>query len=104
MELDISHATLEKLLTQTSLKQRYVIGVPLEREIDEHRVGLTPRAVLLLIEAGHEVRVEANAGAMAGFNNVDYVEVGASIVGIEEVFDVDVIFKILPLNLMERTV
>ena len=37
MELDISHATLEKLLTQTSLKQRYVIGVPLEREIDEHR-------------------------------------------------------------------
>lgn len=101
MELDISHATLEKLLTQTSLKQRYVIGVPLEREIDEHRVGLTPRAVLLLIEAGHEVRVEANAGAMAGFNNVDYVEVGASIVGIEEVFDVDVIFKILPLNLME---
>ena len=101
MELDVSHATLEKLFSKTKRKQRYVIGVPIEREFDESRVGLTPQAVSLLIEAGHEVRVEANAGAIAGFSTVDYLEAGASIVGIDEVLDVDVIFKILPLNLME---
>ncbi|MBR4301898.1 MAG: hypothetical protein IKT84_08305 [Bacteroidales bacterium] len=101
MELDVSHATLEKLFSKTKRKQRYIIGVPIEREFDESRVGLTPQAVSLLIEAGHEVRVEANAGAIAGFSNVDYLEAGASIVGIDEVLDVDVIFKILPLNLME---
>ena len=101
MELDVSHATLEKLFSKTKRKQRYIIGVPIEREFDESRVGLTPQAVSLLIEAGHEVRVEANAGAIAGFSNVDYLEAGASIVGIDEVLDADVIFKILPLNLME---
>ncbi|HCV42784.1 MAG TPA: alanine dehydrogenase, partial [Bacteroidetes bacterium] len=56
------------------------IGVPRERRVDEHRVGLTPAVVELLTSAGHVCYVEDEAGVGAGFSNVDYERAGAKIV------------------------
>ncbi len=56
------------------------IGIPRERRIEEHRVGLTPAGVELLSAAGHICYVESDAGRGAGFSNVDYEQAGARIV------------------------
>ncbi|RIA36618.1 alanine dehydrogenase [Hephaestia caeni] len=55
------------------------IGVPKEIKNHEYRVGLTPPSVAELIAAGHEVVVEAGAGAGIDFDDQDYVDVGATI-------------------------
>src|SRR3546814_4461028 len=55
------------------------IGVPKEIKNHEYRVGLTPPSVAELIAAGHEVVVEAGAGAGIDFDDRDYVDVGAAI-------------------------
>ena len=56
-----------------------IIGVPKEIKNNENRVALTPGAASQLIAAGHRVIIEANAGAGSGFDNEDYVSVGAEI-------------------------
>jgi len=56
------------------------IGVPRERHVDEHRVGLTPAGVELLTAAGHVCSVESDAGRGAGFSNIDYERAGGRIV------------------------
>ena len=45
------------------------IGVPKEIKLQEHRIGLTPESIKILIEKGHEVFVENNGGFEAGFTN-----------------------------------
>ncbi len=56
------------------------IGVPKEIKADEFRVALTPASVKQLIDLGHQVIVETNAGAGVGFSNDDYRAAGAEIV------------------------
>src|SRR5512137_2045960 len=56
------------------------IGVPRERRTDEHRVGLTPAGVELLVAAGHQVHVERDAGQGAGFADIQFERAGARIV------------------------
>lgn len=56
------------------------IGIPKEVKPYEYRVAATPVAVRTLVGAGHEVRVETNAGAGSGFDDAAYREAGASIV------------------------
>ncbi len=55
-------------------------GVPKEVRDLETRVGLTPAGVLALIQAGHIVYVEREAGATAGFTDEHYRRAGAQIV------------------------
>ncbi len=55
------------------------IGVPAEVKADEYRVALAPAGALELVRQGHEVWVQAGAGAGAGFANEDYARVGAQI-------------------------
>ena len=55
------------------------IGVPKEIKPQEARVGLTPAGALSLIEAGHEVRIQNNAGLLSGFTNESYEQVGCVI-------------------------
>lgn len=55
-------------------------GVPKEVRDLENRVGLTPAGVLALIQAGHVVYVEREAGARAGFTDEHYRRAGAQIV------------------------
>ncbi len=55
------------------------IGVPKEIKLQEHRIGLTPESVKILVNKGHEVLVENNGGFEAGFANEDYKKAGAKI-------------------------
>lgn len=57
-----------------------VIAVPKEIKTKEYRVGLLPSAAYQLIKRGHEVLVERNAGAGAGYPDSDYIRAGARIV------------------------
>ena len=56
-----------------------LIGVPSEIKPQESRVGLTPTSVQELINYGHQVLVQDNAGFGAGFENEDYEKAGAKI-------------------------
>ncbi|MFH2211785.1 MAG: alanine dehydrogenase [Pseudomonadota bacterium] len=57
-----------------------LIGVPKEIKDHEFRVGLTPTGVRALVTAGHEVRVEARAGAAIGYGDERYSAAGAQVV------------------------
>ena len=55
------------------------IGIPKEIKNNENRVSLPPTGVHELIQAGHEVMVEKNAGAGSAISDEAYTEVGATI-------------------------
>jgi alanine dehydrogenase len=57
-----------------------LIGVPKEIKEQEHRVALLPSAAYQLIKRGHQVLVERNAGAGAGYPDADYQQAGATLV------------------------
>jgi alanine dehydrogenase len=66
-----------------------LIGIPKEIKESEHRVGMTPSGVQSLIENGHTVYVQNNAGNGSGYSDKDYLSVGANILKtIEEVYDI----------------
>jgi alanine dehydrogenase len=58
-----------------------MIGVPKEVKDHESRVGITPAGVKALVEAGHKVLVEHNAGALSAMPDDEYQDAGAEIVG-----------------------
>jgi alanine dehydrogenase len=72
------------------------IGIPKEIKAHEYRVGLTPAAVRELVQHGHEVAVEHNAGAGIGSDDEAYRSAGASIVeAAAQVFEAaDLIVKV----------
>ena len=80
------------------------IGVPREIKTAERRVGLTPATAGELVNRGHKVSVETGAGDGAGFNDVDYKEVGAVITGTaDDVFtDSEMIVKVKEPQAVER--
>jgi NAD(P) transhydrogenase subunit alpha len=55
------------------------IGVLRERTAGERRVALIPDSVARLTKGGHEIRVEHDAGAAAGFPDAMYTDAGATI-------------------------
>ena len=64
-----------------------IVGVPKEIKLQEHRIGLTPESVKVLVERNHEVLVENNGGLEAGFTNEDYLQAGAKLISTsEEIF------------------
>jgi alanine dehydrogenase len=73
-----------------------MIGVPKEIKNNEFRVGLVPNSVHELINHGHKVMVQKNAGMGAGFTDASYVEAGAMIAATaEEIFaKADMIIKV----------
>jgi alanine dehydrogenase len=65
-----------------------LVGVPKEIKDNEYRVGLVPSTARELSVKGHQVIVEAGAGAGAGLPDEDYAAAGAEIVGsADEVYD-----------------
>ncbi len=58
-----------------------IIGVPKEIKANENRVALTPAGALELVKRGHTVYVETGAGVSSGFDDSDYIEAGAQILG-----------------------
>ncbi len=57
-----------------------IIGAPKEIKTHEYRVGLTPTGAKALIESGHQVVIQSDAGSAVGFSNRDYQAIGASVV------------------------
>jgi len=73
------------------------IGIPKELSADESRVPLVPDAVNQLIEQGHSVFIEEEAGKAAQFSDEKYAEAGAKIVrDAHEIYQADIIIKISP--------
>jgi alanine dehydrogenase len=104
----------EALATKTSLypqeqtlevrKRRhcFFIGLPFEVSLQENRISLTPDAVAILVNDGHEVWVETKAGIGSKYPDKQYSDAGAKIVySPEEVYKADVILKIEPPTLEE---
>ena len=76
---------------------RLLIGIPRERKEGEKRLVLTPEAVDMLTDRGHHVLVESGAGLGINYSDNHYSEAGAQIVATPaEVFQADIILKILP--------
>ncbi|HSK50328.1 MAG TPA: alanine dehydrogenase [Solirubrobacterales bacterium] len=57
-----------------------IVGVPAEIKQDEYRVAITPAGVREMSERGHEVLIEAGAGAGSAIADGDYEAQGARIV------------------------
>ncbi|MCX6394410.1 MAG: Re/Si-specific NAD(P)(+) transhydrogenase subunit alpha [Solirubrobacterales bacterium] len=78
------------------------IGVPKETAVGEQRVALVPDVVAKLTKSGHEVIVEAGAGAGAMLPDAAYTEAGAKIVSSRsEVIAADVVVAVAPPSLEE---
>jgi alanine dehydrogenase len=87
----------ESLLEVKSKKNKLYIGIPKEVSFQENRVPLTPLSVALLVNNGHDVLLESNAGQAANFSDKDYSEQGAQIVyDTKKVYEADIIIKIAP--------
>lgn len=72
-----------------------IIGIPKEIKIHEYRVGATPAMVRVLVESGHRVLVETQAGSKIGFSDEDFRAAGATIVSTpEEVYACEMIIKV----------
>jgi alanine dehydrogenase len=63
------------------VEKTMIVGVPKEVKDHESRVGVTPAGVKALVEAGHTVLVEHDAGALSAMPDDDYQAAGAEIVG-----------------------
>ncbi|MDI9319612.1 MAG: alanine dehydrogenase [Phycisphaerales bacterium] len=94
-----SYVPLEETLEIIPKRKKLFIGIPKENSFDENRVALTPEAVAVLVNNGHEVLVESNAGEGAYYFDTDYSEAGARIVyDKSEVFKATTIIKSAPIS------
>lgn len=87
----------EQMLAVKKKKNSFFIGLPKEISLQENRITLTPDAVALLVNNGHEIWLETKAGVGSKFTDQQYSEAGAKIVySPHEVYKADVILKIEP--------
>ncbi|HNZ42353.1 MAG TPA: alanine dehydrogenase [Bacteroidales bacterium] len=78
-------------------RKQLSIGIPKEIAYQENRIGLIPEDVSVIVNNGHRVIVESNAGKSAHFPDNDYMEAGAELVySSREVFQSDIIIKVAP--------
>jgi alanine dehydrogenase len=92
----------EEMLEIPAMPGKISIGIPCESSAGENRVALVPDAVSVLIQNGHRVLIEENAGIAAHFENHQYSEAGGEIVFDKAaVFNADVILKVAPASLEE---
>jgi alanine dehydrogenase len=95
----IGLATQEMVQRVPLKNHRLFIGIPKELSFQENRIALVPEAVELLVNNGHTVVVETQAGQKAGFSDVQFSEAGAHIVyHAEQVYEADIILKVAPLT------
>ena len=71
------------------------IGVAKEIKPQEYRVALTPAGARELVQRGHEVVVETDAGAGSQFPDAEYVAAGARMAPVEDVWaDAELLLKV----------
>ena len=89
----------EEQLEKTVTRRQMSIGMPRDIRDNERRVSLTPEAVKLLTDAGHEVFVERNAGHGSSYSDNKYSENGAMITdAVQKVYESDLIIKTAPFD------
>jgi alanine dehydrogenase len=94
-----SYVPLEETLEIIPKKKKLFIGIPKETSFDENRVPLSPEAVAVLSNNGHEIIVESNAGEGAFYFDNDYSEAGARIAySKSEVYNASTIIKAAPIS------
>ncbi|MEY2971018.1 MAG: hypothetical protein RLZZ599_1391, partial [Bacteroidota bacterium] len=94
--------TQEERLAVVTKSANLTIGLPKEREMNEHRILLTPESVQILVANGQEIVIETGAGELAGFTDQMYADAGARItLGAEEVFKSAIVAKVAPPTLAE---
>jgi alanine dehydrogenase len=72
-----------------------IIGVPKEIKDSEHRVGMTPGAVKMLVRRGHTVLVETGAGEGSSLEDSEYAEAGGTIVPTaEDAWSAEMVVKV----------
>jgi alanine dehydrogenase len=81
LRLDVDCALASPAAAANQQEPFMIIGVPKEIKDNEARVGVTPAGVKALVEAGHKVLVETQAGELSGFDDAEYQNAGAEIVG-----------------------
>ena len=92
----------EELLAMGKKYKKLTIGIPREKQQIEQRVSLTPEAVEVLVDNGHEVLLESKAGEGARYNDTDYSECGAFIIeSKKQLLNADIIIKVSPLEIKE---
>jgi alanine dehydrogenase len=92
----------EELLASGKKYKKLTIGIPRENQSIEQRVSLTPEAVEVLIDNGHEVLLESKAGEGARYTDNNYSECGAFIIdNKKQVLNADVVLKVSPLEIKE---
>lgn len=92
----------EELLAVGKKHKKLTIGIPREMQQIEQRVSLTPEAVEVLVDNGHEVLLESKAGEGARYTDNDYSECGSFIIDTKkQVMQADIILKVSPLELEE---
>lgn len=94
-----SYIPLEEALEIVPRRKQLFIGIPKETAFLENRVALTPEAVLVLVNNGHEVAVEHGAGEGSFYFDNDYSEAGARIVyDKQELYKATTIIKAAPIS------
>lgn len=94
-----SYVPLEETLEILPKKRQLLIGIPKETSFQENRIALTPEAVSVLVNNGHEVVVEHNAGEGSFYFDTDYSEAGARIVyDKNELYKAHTIIKSAPIS------
>jgi alanine dehydrogenase len=91
----------EEMLEVGKKQHQLVIGIPKEADIYESRIPLTPEAVEILVNQGHQIMIETDAGLSANYLNTQYSENGAQIVDGAMIYTADIILKIAPLTVKE---
>ena len=89
---------LTETLPTSQERESLKIGVPREVRGEEWRVALAPSGAQALVAGGHEVFVEKEAGRQAHFDDMEYTEAGAEVMGAPEDLygEADLIVKVGP--------
>ncbi len=98
----------QSLMPQEILEERKAggkvisFGLPKEIHHHENRILFTPYDAGLLVSHGHKVLLQSGAGDAARFSNEEYASQGIIITdSAKEVFQADVIMKVMPPSLEE---
>jgi alanine dehydrogenase len=87
----------EEVLEVHRKKKKFSIGIPCETSMQEGRIPLAPLAIESLVENGHKVMIQRNAGKHAHFPEEKYAQYGAEICETAaEIFQCDIVIKVAP--------
>lgn len=92
----------EEMLEVGRKKKKLTIGILSEQQKYERRIILTPEAVKILVENGHDVLIEKQAGEGANYSDREYSENGATIVDTKTlIYSAEIILKVSPPKIEE---